>query len=929
LEIASYLSQLPDRSTDRRVPLIIGVQYDLSRYGKETVEGSLFESAGQNLDYSFDNGNGGFDGLGSRQVDLDSVRVFGENLEAVLGSFAAGATGADPANAKVTLFDASRPSVLEIEGANFKGSTKAQALRGRDVQVGDLFYIDDGNNVFGRSVTGFIGKTVASSFGQNANKDDGNAGASAYNPSSQGAFASTTTEPSGYSVTVDGSAFDALAKGPTVDGKYGDEFILTVATGGPAGTATVNVTSKSGLFTSAAAVATTDVGAGVFEVSGDPSLAGMSIQIDGADLTSGQVFKVKAYGAYDPAVLTGGSENLLISGAYTGPKDTTYIIRVKEGGDGGVGTEFDGNVVTISDTNSVDTVEEVNLTTDTEFNLGNFGLKAEFNNATVLAQGGLKTGDIYFVHAVAESESTSEFDKVTLSGPAVDVSLTNSTTQGLDVEMRVPYTGEIETDAASDGSAWSADASDITVDAALSLFDSTRDATYQWLPFKDSVGYLFPSFRAAVQPDADEGVINIFSSAETSKVGVVDLDNPLAYGVSTAMDGALQDYSNKTVKAIRVAADTRSAFEAGLAKVANSDNFYTIAPMSERQDVHDAVADNVNTSSSRTRMNFRKAYVGVSSPGEWAAKSGEPATISEIDGAYVRVTFTGNPELTSLSLAAGDKVRIPSLSASYEIDSIVSDNELLLKTGPSSPVSPAVPMDLMKADTAANTAEFLNSRAKSLGTLRVTQVWSDKATNTLDDGITVIPAMYMAAEAAGLRCAVRPHQGITNTELSSVTSAPSMYLRFDEATLNDIAANGTMIITQEIDGGPVFIRHQISTETDKGALYYEDSVISNVDEVSYALKDVFQSYIGKRNVNSRTLLAIRNEIVNTLNTRLDAPRGDVLGPQLINWDDLVVKVDPQVSDRIIVTFRLEVPLPLNNLVIEITVDQSVNIAIAA
>lgn len=931
LEILQNLTIIPDRTTDRRVPLIIGQQFDLSRYGHEVVEGSLFKTAEQTLNYTLDDGNGGFTAIDDQKVDLGSVKLFAEELEASLAEFAAGNNGSGPATPKVSLYDSSQPSVLKMEGANFyeNQSTPAalpDAFHGRGAQLGDRVYVDDGNHVFNRTVIGFKGKEVAASFGSNATKDNELPGASEYNPIDQSTTAVTTSEPAGYTVTVDASSFDALVKGPVIDGRYGDEFILTVATGGTPGTATFNVTSKTGLFSSSAPVGTTDT-AGDFELNSDPSMAGVTVTIAGPSVTAGQVFKVRVYGEYSPLALSGGSPNVIVSGAYTGPKDTTYVIKVKTGVAGGTGSEFTGAVITVSDTNGVDVVEDTTIITDSEFDLGTYGLRLEFNNTSVPDQAGLKAGDIYYIHVKAESESTVEFDKIILSGPAVDTSLTSSTTTGLDVEFRLLFSGEIPASMASAGSAWTADADGIHVENGLHLEISERGSVYQWIPFVDEVGYLFPSFRAAVQPKLGEDVITVINPSSTPFGSNKDMDNPLAYGVGVALEGAFSSVSNKSVKALRVADDTLEAYEDALSKVLSSDNFYAVVPLSSRSDVHEAVAAHVNAASAPDKMNYREAFVGVDSPGEWVALSGEVATVSAIDGKNIRVNFTGDPFLNSLGLTDGDKIHIVAIDQYFEIDSVISDAELLLKTGPTTPISPATVLNIVKADTPKNTAEFLNNRAKSHGTRRVSQVWSDRAT-VLKDGVgfVQVPSMYLAAELAGLRCAVQPHQGLTNTELTSVTSAPNMHIVYTDEVLNSIAANGTMIVTQDVAGGPVFIRHQITTETDKGALFYEESVTSNVDDISFEIKDAFLDYIGKRNVNSRTVLSIRNRISNILDAKSRAPSGDIFGPQLIAWDSLDIRIDPQLADRIIVKVRLIVPLPLNNLTIELTIDQSVALA---
>ena len=122
------------------------------------------------------------------------------------------------------------------------------------------------------------------------------------------------------------------------------------------------------------------------------------------------------------------------------------------------------------------------------------------------------------------------------------------------------------------------------------------------------------------------------------------------------------------------------------------------------------------------------------------------------------------------------------------------------------------------------------------------------------------------------------------------------------------------MVTQEVEDGPLFIRHQLTTKTDAGILYYEDSVGTNLDNIAYAVKDIFQLYIGKRNANPETLEEIETKMRDLLDAFKRNPGGfSNIGPALVNWDDLKVEIDPHLRDRINSEVTLELPLPLNTM----------------
>ena len=164
---------------------------------------------------------------------------------------------------------------------------------------------------------------------------------------------------------------------------------------------------------------------------------------------------------------------------------------------------------------------------------------------------------------------------------------------------------------------------------------------------------------------------------------------------------------------------------------------------------------------------------------------------------------------------------------------------------------------------------------------------------------------------AGLRSALAVQQGLTRTVVASVTAAPNMYLRYRKADLDNIASHGTFIVTQESANGSVFVRHQLTTQTSKGSLYYEDSATVIVHSVDFATKDIIDPLIGKRNATQDTVDMIRNGLTDMLREKTRTLIADI-GPEIIAFRDLAVSLHPILKDRIIVSGILTIPLPLNN-----------------
>jgi len=573
--------------------------------------------------------------------------------------------------------------------------------------------------------------------------------------------------------------------------------------------------------------------------------------------------------------------------------------------------------------------------------IGTYGLNAYFDvtggGAGVVAQGGLRAGDVYYVHAVAASESTTEFNGAVLDAPAVDTSLFNDEDEAIKVRFRIAYSGEIAATDAADGSAWSADATDVTLDANIALEVPDRDASPgdEWVTFVDDTNAMppavdatvFVSYRALVPATATEDKVLIETTSDiTDNLGTQDMDNDLAYGAKCMLNGA----NGKSIYALRTAGTELADFTDALKKIESTDGVYALCPMTDDLAIQQAVALHCESMSTKEIKNFRRCYVGTDSPGsyaELAPPSGGPnytATVSDYSGqGNLLVTSGDSPDFTTLDISDGDRFLLTGASdTEYEIDQVLSATEILLKTGPTSPISPAEPFELWRADTPESQVDFVIERSKALNSRRAINVWVENGTAIIDDVSQVIPNRYVAAEIAGLRCAVLPQQGLSMTEIQTVTDASSMYVRYNRADLDRAAENGTFIITQEAESGAIFIRHQLTTDPDNGSLYYEDSAGVNIDDISFKFKDSLNGYVGKKNVTEDTLNDIYNDCWTILNEASQTDRSVDYGPQLNGFEDPVVEADAVLKDRVNVDAVIEIPLPLNQLVVTVegTVD---------
>lgn len=916
---ADTTSSAPDMAA-----CLVGPKCLLNRYGRETIPGVEFNAAGQTLAFQrlVDEIATALD-LDLFTVDLDTLKLYGVGLEASLATYTAAGTPS------FKLADLSEPNVISlVGGATVKGSGLETALRGRPVTLGDVVYcegIEDGT-VYRRTVTGFRGVVAAGSFGSNLAGDDELAGNVSANPVDTVADASVSSAPATWAIScANPDAFNGLARGAKNLTKYGEEFIVTVHTAGDPATATVNIASTSGLF-NATNVATVNSSNNfsITDTNAGGELGGVNLLItppsSGTDLTVGMSFRITILGDYSRL----DDSQVILAGTYTGVKDTVYMVRVTQKNTA-FNTNFTGAKVTITDTAGIDTPQEnVTITDGTARDLGNFGLTIKFDGA-MPDHGGLRVGDVYFIRAVAGAVSTTNFDRVVLSGPAVDTLVfTDVEDELFSVEFRVPFTGLIAKTAHSGGLAWTGTADDLTVEANLDYYVDARDSGYEWRPFVTGVGELKPSYRAFYTVDDTNSMLEITAASElVDNAGVVDLDNPLGYAAQQALLGA----DGKSIWVLNTGGTALLNFEAALATIENTRIPYDLCILTDAQNVGLAGLTHAVAASSEENLSFRRVRIGLDSPGSYVVLEAQAdttnftCTISPHGGGNKLVTIiSGSAEslLSTRGLVAGDLLKLTASDESYAISEVLSDTEFLLNAGPASEVDPAVACQIWKADTVASQKAWLIAQAAAYADRRASLVWVERGVNLVNGTTTVIPTKFGAAYLSGLRSNLKPQIGMTRQTVPTFTAASRMYSRYSRADLDDIAAAGIQILEQTHAAAAVRVRHQATTDTSNGILNFEESTTVRFDYLSFLINNTLDSSIGRVNTTEQAVEETRAALLGVLNAARLVPVGANYGPLLDDFTNLVVQRSTQFLDRIEASVDIEIGPPTNRQAITIT-----------
>ena len=914
--IALLLERVQQGIARRSNPVVIAPQYLLSRRGSETLPTVAWASSPPTtMALSYDNA-GTTTVLPSTYVtDIADVTLWADNVLLGLDTSNSGRAWSTVVSTDSTRL---RAAVVISDTA---GSSRSEYIA-RNIAVGDILICSDtyGSGPIRRKITSLVGVVVPAASADVA--------AGTYNAAatSVGITAATGIVSA---VSLHGAnSWSAFYTGAKVGSESGDVFNLVfTSVNGTAlnSTAVVTATKAStGEVIVGAAVCTTASSAPaaaqwkvtiVDTNAANTLVATVTLTSAHIDLVNGDVAVLTVKTAYVLADYTSPTWTKPVVTAYSGLTDTRVVIEVVRGGR----ASANEHVFRVSDTKGRGPAASYMYDNMTGRTITYLGLPI------ILPAKAYRATDVFSFDITALGASTTVFDGVVLDGPAYDTGLNPS---GLSVfgELCENYSGQIQESWCSTFAL----ASNVLTFGTVTFVDGL-------LPLSAIAGYgtISAGFRSIVPVPPSESWVTIYNSSEIlSQLGPVDPDNPIAYGVYRAIGGT-QGYP---VYALRTGGTEDTDFSTALIKISNTDMVYALnIGGTQSTTVFTLLKDHCESQSVPTKKNFRRVYLGVDSPetflrvGPNSSGVTAKAKITSYAGANLLLTFsTSNTDaevdLVTAGVRPGDAVKINSVE--HVIDSLITPvggahttQALLVQESP--PISAVVSntsTEIWAAATAENQIDYMVAVAKSLGSRRAIVVWCEGGTTLVNGVVTAISSEYIAAEIAGLRCILPPQEGTTTYELTTVTSAPAMYTRYTEDQLNRAAANGVMVVVQEYPDGPVFIRHQLTTDTSNGLLAWEDSVGVNLDDQGFQVKDEFVGYRGRKNVTERTRKEITDRLFQLVFGMTQSQVTEEVGPQITGFTDedgvankVTVKFHPIFKDRFITFYRPGMPVPLNGI----------------
>jgi hypothetical protein len=421
------------------------------------------------------------------------------------------------------------------------------------------------------------------------------------------------------------------------------------------------------------------------------------------------------------------------------------------------------------------------------------------------------------------------------------------------------------------------------------------------------------------------GTVEDTSSVPT-ELGIIDPDNPLAYGVYKA----LLNSNGQPVKYVGVCGATYvldlEDWLAALEKLVGRDDVYSIVALTQELSVHQAVLAHCESQSSPEKGRWKIGWMNLAASeviGIYTQQPGGSALLATIEDdpdtsgtQYTYVEVVDGLLITN-GVRAGDTLRALYTSdgmggttyTEFVIDAVINEETLRLLTGPAAPVTVASKIEIWRSLTKTELATVQAAKPGLFASRRAYLIWPDQ----LGDSGKTVKGYYLCAALAGLRSGVLPHAGLTNVEVTGFDDLSRTDPFFSANQLDTMAASGYWIVIQDPNTGEIYTRHQLSCGDQDSLFEKEQNITTNLDDISKLFLDRMKQFIGRGNVTPTMIDIIRGEILAVTALLKNTITSNRLGPQIINATIKELAPDPTLRDRVVAKIELELPFPLNNI----------------
>jgi len=425
----------------------------------------------------------------------------------------------------------------------------------------------------------------------------------------------------------------------------------------------------------------------------------------------------------------------------------------------------------------------------------------------------------------------------------------------------------------------------------------------------------------------------------TAALSPIDTDNPLGLMLYFALINA------PGIEVAGLGVDSTSAAEPGGTSLAYSraltfleaQEVYAMAPGSQSPTVHQLFITHVDAQSEPDAKGERIVFINPEMPGEGIpalAVSGtdgdSTATTNEFDTKLASlaadVLAAGVDPIGSIDVADGLFLDIASDAVRYNISAITgtkvtirvafspgeNDDDFYSETNlPLTLISETFSIKVRGADLVTTDgdpdysaiAEAYQDLGGSYLNRRVIMVAPEEVGAIVGSLEQKIPGYYLCAAIAGMVGQLPPQQPFTNFPISGFTRVFGSNDVFSRTQMNVGAAGGTYWVVQNVAGGPLSCRHQLTTNLNS-IEQRELSITKVVDFTAKFMRSGLRNFIGKFNITQPFLDTLSTVIQGQLSFLTES--GVLIGGDLNN-----IIQDESAPDTVLIDVTLDVPFPAN------------------
>lgn len=229
------------------------------------------------------------------------------------------------------------------------------------------------------------------------------------------------------------------------------------------------------------------------------------------------------------------------------------------------------------------------------------------------------------------------------------------------------------------------------------------------------------------------------------------------------------------------------------------------------------------------------------------------------------------------------------------------------------PITYSVEKDMTNSEI----ADVMSAYAGSFANRRLVLTFPDTVRIPEGSVVRELPGFYLSCAVGALTTGLPTHQGFTNLSVSGFLGFVNGSDKFDEDQLDTIAGGGTMIFDQEVPEAPLFIRHELTT--DRSSIKFQEYMVTkNVDFIAKFMRNAFKDFPGVYNIVDTTFDDLKTTSTSVITYLRDETRLPKIGG-IIRGGNLTQLEEGVNIDSIAMRFKLDIPIPLNNIDIVVQV----------